>query len=150
MERASISEIGYLSVNVLLSVEGSYPSCGVNNTSLQMPSAPAFHLHSNRDVWVNRQQAPNLLLGLRGQDGPERWPAAGTRGQTHQDMNCVPKSFFAGEMESALGALGIKQQYAFQFIYVCRYCEGGRDERFEVVFCVRLPNRSSFFTFGWK
>lgn len=33
-----------------------------------MPSAPAFHLHSNRDVWVNRQQAPNLLLGLRGQD----------------------------------------------------------------------------------
>lgn len=27
-----------------------------------------FHLHSNTDAWVNRQQAPNLLPGLRGQD----------------------------------------------------------------------------------
>lgn len=44
------------------------PHRGPDNTPTQMPSVPAFHLHSNRDVWVNRQQAPNLLPGLRGQD----------------------------------------------------------------------------------
>lgn len=42
-------------------------------------------------------------------------------------------------MESALEALGIKQQYAFQFIYICRYWNSGRDERFVAAFCVRPP-----------
>ncbi|KAG7241116.1 hypothetical protein INR49_025859, partial [Caranx melampygus] len=52
-ELASVPQIGYLSVNVLLSLEESYSSWeGVNNnTPPQMPSALAFHLHSNRDVW---------------------------------------------------------------------------------------------------
>lgn len=43
---------------------------------------------------------------------PERWPAAGTGGQTHQDLPRVPKSFFSGVMGSALEVLGIKRQYA--------------------------------------
>lgn len=42
---------------------------------------------------------------------PERWPAAGTRGQTHQDLTRVPKSFFSGVMGSALEVLGIKQHF---------------------------------------
>ena len=43
---------------------------------------------------------------------PERWPAAGTGGQTHQDLPRVPKSFFSGVEGSALEVLGIKRQYA--------------------------------------
>lgn len=69
---------------------------------------------------------------------PERWPAAGTRGQTHQGLTRLPKSFFSGVMGSALEVLGIKQQYASNSFMPAD--KSSRIEGFVVVFCVRLPN----------
>lgn len=49
---ANITEIGFISAHVLLSLEESYLSCSANDMPLQRPSAPAFHLHSNREAWT--------------------------------------------------------------------------------------------------
>lgn len=65
---ANITEIGFISARVPLSLEESYLFCGANDMPLQRPSAPAFHLHGNRDARTNRQQAPNLPLCPEGQD----------------------------------------------------------------------------------
>lgn len=74
---------------------------------------------------------------------PERWPAAGTRGQAHQDPARVPRSFLSGVMGSALEVLGIKQQYASSSFIPAD--KSSTDEGFVMVFCVvRLLNRRSF------
>lgn len=78
-----------------------------------MPSVPAFHLHSKRDVWVNRQQAPNLLLGLRGQDETKEMARSRhRRADSSGSGSCAKKFFFSGVMGSALEVLRMKQQYA--------------------------------------
>lgn len=122
-----MAEIGYLSVNVLLSLEESYRSCGVNDTPLQLPSTPAFHLHSNRDAWTNRQQAPNLLQRTRGQDETREMACS-----RHQRANssgcdlCAKKFPLRRDMGSALEVLGLKQHCpSNSFVFAHSSSRGG-------------------------
>lgn len=82
-----------------------------------MPSAPALHLHSNRDVWVNRQHAPNLLLGLRGQD--ETRKMAGSRKQRENSSGHVSraKKFPLRSDGKCFRSIRDKAATRIQFIY---------------------------------
>ena len=77
-----------------------------------MPSAPAFHLHGNRDVWVNRKQAPNLLLGLRGQDETREMACRRHQRANSSGSDESAKKFLLRSDGKCLEVLGIKQQCA--------------------------------------
>lgn len=145
MQPANMAEIGCLSVNVLLSLEESYRSCGVNDTPLQLPSTPAFHLHSNRDAWTNRQQAPNLLQRMRGQDETREMACS-----RHQRANssgcdlCAKKFPLRRDMGSALEELGLKQHFASNSVVFAHKSRRGGGGTSEGIFCLRPPNHCSF------
>lgn len=82
-----------------------------------MPNAPAFHLHSNRDVWVNRQQAPNLLLGLRGQDETREMACSRHQRANSSESSLGAKKFPLRSDGKCFRSIRDKAAICIQFIY---------------------------------
>lgn len=108
-------------VNVLLSLDKSDPSRGgvINNILAQMPSTAAFHLHSNRDVWVNGQQAPNLLLGLRGQDETREMACSRHQRANSSGSHSCARKFLLRSDGKCFRSIRDKAAICIQFIYAC-------------------------------
>lgn len=94
-------DVGYRSADVPLSPEGG----------------SALHLHSNRDVWVNRQQAPNLLLGLRGQDESAEMACSRHRRANSSGSVCSARKFPLRSDGKCFRSIRDKAAICIQFLH---------------------------------
>lgn len=113
-----------------------------------------FHLHSNTDAWVNRQQAPNLLPGPRGQDETRKTARSWNQRANSSGHVWFAKKFPLKSDGKCFRSIRIKQLYASNsFIPVDQSCT---DDVFVFVCaCVRVqahlfccPNHNLIFLHG--
>lgn len=91
-----------------------------------------FHLHSNTDEWVNRQQAPNLLPGPRGQDETRKMARSWNQRANSSGHVWFAKKFPLKSDEKYFRSIRIKQLDASNsFIPVDQSCT---DDVFMLIF----------------
>lgn len=84
-----------------------------------------FHLHSNTDAWMNGQQAPNLLLGLRGQDETRKMAHSWNQRANSSGPVWFAKKFPLKSDGKCFRSIRIKQLHASKsFISGAQSCVG--------------------------